>query len=750
MKTKLKLLSTSMAAAVAASAFSVTTFAQENVIEEIIVTANKREESLSDIAFSIQALTENELSNKGVESVRDLVNVVPGLSAQSTFSEIGGAVSLRAVRSIVGHDSTVGFYFDEAPVTYLGYGYTPTTDVFDLERLEVLKGPQGTLYGASSMSGAIKIITKDPDASAGFGGAVQVSANTTRGGDETYSGDIALNLPIVEDVLAARVVYGKRDVGGYIDDGSAGAPLGENINTKDFETVRAKLKFTPNDRLTVEALYWETEAEDILGNTVESEDPEDLLILAQGGQVTTYDSDLETISLSASYDLGSVIVEYAYSNSDIAAPLDFRQGGIVATGATTTEQDTHELRFVSSSDEPFQWIGGFFYRDAERPSGLAVSFPFAPGGPSFSTPFANTTLTSESYAVFGEFSYEVNNWTFLVGGRYFTDDRTGVTTTDALEGALNPADPFGEAGPNFALLSLQEPGPFKVTESNEQEFNEFSPKINIKYNFENGNMAYFNAAKGFRSGFLNFGILKGGVAAVGLNPADFEVIDPDTLWSYELGSKGLLGESTSYDVAVYYTDWNNLVQQIQSGGPNPLGLLANIGDAEIYGIEFAFTWNTSVEGLSITARGNFMDSEVDLDPGFEGSVQFEATEYGSLGDGKVSAISHENANLSVDYVTDISSSIEMSLNATAIYRGAQSDAYAIRERTTSTGAVVSADSEDHTLLNLNATFASEAGWSATLFVHNVFDEIYRNSTFDGRLFGVNPPRQIGVTLGYDF
>ena len=727
---------------------------EERELEEIVVTANKREEAVSDIAFSIQALDQQDLSNRGVLGIRELVTVVPGMSAQSDFQATGGGTSLRAVRSIVGHDSTVGYYFDDAPMTYLGYGYTPNTDIFDLERVEVLKGPQGTLYGASSMSGAIKIITKDPDASAGFGGSVGVTGYSTQGGDFSHSFGVALNLPLVEHVLAARVVYGEREVGGFIDDGGVGAPLGEDINPKENDYTRLKLKFTPNDRLTLEAMYWEAYSWDILGNTVESSSADDLEILNQGGVVTTYENEVEVITLSASYEFDSALVEYVYSTSEIGAPLDFLQGAIIATGGGWTEQDTHELRVLSNTDSPLQWIGGIYYRDAVRPFGLDLAFPLTFLDPTgiipFSVPSTFTPLTSESYALFGEISYQFDNWTVLVGGRQFEDERTGQTRFDALENPiLNPADPFGLTGFNVALLADQVPGPYMVTDADEADFSEFSSKFNVKYDFDNGNMAYLNIAKGTRSGFLNFGDLRNSVAALGLDPNDFRVITPDTVLSYELGSKGFLGESLSYEVALYFTDWEDMVQQLNSGGPNPLGMLANIGDAEIYGVEFAFTWYTGVEGLSLTARGNFMDSEVDLISFLEGTSFAEGLVYGPHGDGKVTAISHENLNVSADYVTTLGNDLDLTLNATAIYRGEQSDALAKLFRNPPHSAVP-AVSEDYTLVNVSARLDSPSGWNGTLFVRNLFDEVSFSSVFDGRLLGVTLPRRIGLTLGYDF
>ena len=733
MNTKLKLLPISMSAAIAAATASMPAFAQEGVMEEIVVTASKRAQAITDVPFSIQAISQESLDNQGTDNISDMFMSVPGLSPQSSFSELQGGVSMRGIRSIVGHESTVGFYYDDVPFVFLGNGTIPNTDIFDVERVEILKGPQGTLYGSSSMSGAIKVITKDPDASAGFGGSVQGSAYATRGGDESYSGDVALNVPIIEDQLAARFVYSKSDVGGYIDDGSAGAPLGKNINPKEYDTFRAKLKFTPNDQLTIKAMYWKSEGEDVFGHTVESDNPEDVLILNQAGApATVYEMTTEATNLSFSYDFDSFLAEYSYSVSEIEVPLNFFQGVIIARANTESTSKTHELRLLSNSDSPFQWIGGFNYRDADYfQDDLDIQF----GG--LGLPLSDNLLDSESYAVFGELSYEVGQWTFLVGGRYFEDERKGALITDTPEATL-----FG-----FEDLSQRAPGPFVATNFGD-EFDNTSLKVNVKYELDNGNTVYFNAAEGFRSGFLNIAGVANGVAAVGLNPADFQVIDPDTVLSLELGSKGVLG-AVSYDVAVYWSDWEDFVQQISNNTPAPIGLLANLGDAEVYGIEFGAVWATDVDGLTVTARGNLMDSEVDLDPGFASATAFlETLEYGPNGNGKISGIAHSQFNLAFDYVKPVGDSMEMAFNLTANYRSEQSDNYAALTRV---GTTESARSDANTLINMSAKLSGDAGWHATLFVRNLLDEVYVQSTFDrARIRGVNPPRQIGVTLGYDF
>ena len=209
-----KAIACSAACLVALSAPALVSAAEMEEIEEIVVTANKRAQNLSDISYSVQALNEDDLRNTGVTSILDLTRVVPGLSATSTFNATSNNLGMRGVRGFVGHDSPVGFYMDESPITMLGYGFVPSLEMFDVERVEVLKGPQGTLYGASSLGGAIKVITNEADASA-FGGSVRLSGYNTEDGDDSYSFDAALNVPLIQDVLAVRLVHSRAGSGWF-------------------------------------------------------------------------------------------------------------------------------------------------------------------------------------------------------------------------------------------------------------------------------------------------------------------------------------------------------------------------------------------------------------------------------------------------------------------------------------------------------------------------------------------------------
>ena len=233
-------------------------------IEEIIVTATKRGEvSVQDIAGGITAITGDTIDKHDLRSLEDFSRLEPGLQ----YATQGVGDTQLIIRGISSPgDSTVGVYFDETPITggnfQDGGGRTPDIGAYDIERIEVLKGPQGTLFGASSMSGAVRIITNKPDASA-FDMNISAGMETVEHGDEGYSVNAAINVPLIADTLALRLVGWQKEQGGYIDQyAGLNAPTElKDANDSEITGGRIMARLTPNENLTVDAFYQMQETE---------------------------------------------------------------------------------------------------------------------------------------------------------------------------------------------------------------------------------------------------------------------------------------------------------------------------------------------------------------------------------------------------------------------------------------------------------------------------------------------------------
>ncbi len=226
-------------------------------LDEIIVTAQKRSQSIQDIPISITAMTQETMDRAGIDSLEEFAYKVPGLaiSGQSngrTQLNIRGISSGEIRRDNSRATETVGIYFDEVPLSIALYN--PNMEPFDLERVEVLRGPQGTLYGSGSLAGTIRLVSRAPVMNE-FEGLIDAGYTSVDDGDTGYSLKGVLNIPISDDTLAARVVAYQIDEAGWIDNLSDGPGGGEDVNSSSRSGIRASLLWTPTERLSIRPTY---------------------------------------------------------------------------------------------------------------------------------------------------------------------------------------------------------------------------------------------------------------------------------------------------------------------------------------------------------------------------------------------------------------------------------------------------------------------------------------------------------------
>lgn len=641
-------------------------------LEEIVVTAQKRREALTDVPIAVQAFHGDELGQPGQRDLTDIISLVPG------GSSIGGAgpglttLQIRGISSGATGDATVSYYLDELAYGVVGFQYSPPANLFDVERVEVLRGPQGTLYGQGAMGGTIKIITHDPVLDQyEFKG--QLGGSDTEDGDESYEAAVAANLPLVTGKLAIRAVAGLERRGGFAE--SVDFPEESDVNPNDGQNYRVKLKSQFNDRLAVTLGYWRyINEQDFLPYLMVLDPP---TLGPAGGYRGSSDSEYSFPSalIEADFERFSVVSASSYIDGTLTLKSGFVIPGFTGISATdfAFKDFTQEVRAISNDTGRFRWIAGAFYRDARSDQdslteGVLNNFPI--------NVRTIATRNSESWAVFGEMSTELLHGRVkpLVGLRYFADSREIIderTTTGQF--ARNTGD-----------------------------FDSVSPRFNLSVFPRDNCLLYFNVAKGFRSGNLQSDLSVATAAAFGI--VITPIIDPDTVWSYELGSKvELLNHMLTIEGAAYYNDWND----IQLTFATPVQSSVNGGDAHTTGLDLALMYQVPGTGLSLGLSGNINESEYDsIDPSIAGRVVT------AVEGARLPGVPKSTFTVDATYQREVGSSgLGGYANIAYTYRASQIDL---------TTGLESANIDD---LSLKLGVESETGhWGAYLFGTNILDD----------------------------
>jgi iron complex outermembrane recepter protein len=713
-------------AASLASGFTAAQDAENSVaLEEVIVTATKRSESLQDVPMSITAMSGDSLERIGATTLLDFAVKVPNLGmayeADGRFDS-----SSPSIRGVFGMGTT-GFYIDD---TQVNSSILPR--VMDVQRVEVLRGPQGSLYGARSMGGTIRMITKQPNLS-DIEGAVHVSASTVEDGGENGLIDGSINIPVVEDKFAIRLsgyygqnsgIYDRVYQESWIEAGSGAVrpspgpafSKNEDIDDEDYfgGQIAALWQITDNLSFTPRYMFQEVDADGMPfadidpENTTEErffdtkENGTDEWFIASG--VFNWELDSGTIVSSTSWyerETDESEEEHTFLhnlfNEVIGIPIDPLESRL--STIENYETLSHETRFISNFNGDWQLTAGVFYQDNEFDheypravqTGLAQALDDFTGIPGFGQEafglsdddliFVTQTLTETTeIAVFGEISYAFNeSWTLTAGGRYY----------DTEVKAKNFADGFANSGVS--------------SYDNKQDESGFNPKVTVDWVVNDEVNAYATASKGFRVGGIN-GNLPAGLCGEeldekGINPSETESYDSDELWSYELGFKSTLADNrVTLNAAIFYIDWTDVQQQ------NRLAcgfqFVANAGEAESKGAELELS-AAITSGLTGTLGVGYTDASI-TDTGDVPGVE--------KGD-NILGVPDWTANGSLEYIFPISGSWEGLARADANYYG---------ESTTAPSGEVRVR-DDWAVLNLRVGMINEA-WEVILFADNVTDE----------------------------
>ena len=629
------------------------------ILEEVIVTAQKREQNLQDVAVSVQVLSNQQLENLNVRSFSDFIDFLPTVSYTSQGGPGGPGFAQVYMRGIAsggdGNHSasmpSVGYYLDEQPVTTINQ--VLDIHMYDIARVETLAGPQGTLYGQGSQSGTIRIITNKPEMGVSKGG-YDLEVNTVKSGDVGYNLNGFWNIPLGERA-AIRLVGWYKDVGGYIDQVPTtmtfpgpqsstinnSAFVGKNQNTVQTAGLRALLKIDLNDNWSVtpgimyqtsdNEGYWDHNPE-LFGDLktgrlwpASGTDDWYQASLTLNGSI----GDVDVVYAGAyldrqqdyQYDYSSYTEYWAYylTNPDYYdAPgycVYYNASGDCAIGTQYVDaknkftRNSHELRFQSSPDQRLRWIGGLFYQKQEHNFDLQWIVPDSDTATSV-VQGSNTVWQTyqiredRDKAVFGELTFDfTDKFTGTVGARYFEYENSlyGFNgflrhcTGQYIDGEFVEI-PAGEGG------EVQYPCFDTRVLDDVAKGNDWAFKGNLEYRIDDDKMIYATWSEGFRAGGVNRARVPG-----------IPKYAPDFVTNYEIGWKTTLADGrVRFNGAVYLLDWDDFQFGFLDFTISNLTIVQNVGNSRTKGVEWDLTWAMN-DSNTLTFAGSYNDAKLKTD-----------------------------------------------------------------------------------------------------------------------------------------
>ncbi len=571
------------------------------VLQEILVTATKRSENIQNVPLSITALSDQVIEHAGISTFEDYAAKVPNLTFASGLGIIDGRQV--AIRGVQGADTT-GFYIDDLPIPA-----TMDPRVVDLDRIEVLRGPQGTLYGSRSMGGTVRLITHAPDLDS-MTARVHVLGSQVDSGGNGYQTDATVNLPLVDHQAAIRLTGFVGTDGAFIsrefpNPAHPSELTSVKVARNDFSGGMASLLWKPSDNFTVRPILM-TQSSGLNGfpladnssNTMSQVRPLDVPEPAYdrwtyGGMSLTYSTPIGDIVSASSWFSRRV-----YESEDLSQYVAYAFGTPLLPGSIDTWKYGHsfveELRFSSRFNGPLQFTGGLYLQRAKNNYDQNSTVPGlnASSGGTLGTDLVYAVYgpgSTKEDAVFGEFTYQITQrWSLTAGARYSIVDISQFLFNSGLAGA-GSTNPGGE-----------------------EIDHDTSPKFVIKYE-QNADLSYYAlASKGFRPGDGQGpppeSFCGADYAASGLTPADLSHYKADYLWNYEIGAKStLFDRSVTLNGALFWIDWKD-IQQYQRFSCG-YDFTVNAGAAESRGGEVELS-AVPFRGLTVTTGIGYTDAKI--------------------------------------------------------------------------------------------------------------------------------------------
>ena len=663
---KKKLLCQSISAVVATALGASVAHAAQ--LEEVVVTATKRSESAQDIPITIQTLGEETLDDLGIGNFKDYIRYLAGVTSggrgpgrnEVFIRGVSAGKGGLKIAGAVGLEPNVAMYLDEAPISMGGRNIDPY--MTDMNRVEVLPGPQGTLYGASSQAGTVRLITNKPEFNE-FSAGFDVSVSETSGADGSNAVEAYANIPIIDDTLAARIAVYNVKEGGYINNIRATKQIGlqnpgfggvvpetravarndqlaeDNFNDATYEGFRVGVRWAPNEDWDLQLQHTsqtiETDGvwdfDPTLGdlNSVSfqpdtAEDEFDLTTWTVTGRLASLDVIytgsyldrlVEGISDYSGYaDVGPYIPYYicdypGYANcGDPAFYLDQYYN---------TERTTHEFRLNTDMDRRLRLLVGGFYDDTENIERGDWTYPatvaqgFAPNAPIPGATSSNPNARNPGVAFFNDFTRTKEELSFF-GEAYFdiTDSLTatvGARRYD-IEIGLNGSSNFANRDWGSGDMDWGRNVDEVLEGASPADLSETILKFNLQWDINDDVMVYGTWSEGYRPGGFN---RNGGSSKVpGVPPFVPDFYQSDEVTNMEFGWKmSLLNQALRFNGSIYRVEWEAMQIGVLDFDISNLTFIDNVSDAEINGVEIDAAW-LPTDNLSLFANLSFNDTEL--------------------------------------------------------------------------------------------------------------------------------------------
>jgi iron complex outermembrane receptor protein len=721
----------------------------DDVLDVIVVTAQKREQSLIDVPLAISAIGQREIEAAGIESIADFYRRVPS----TAVIDQGAArknVIIRGIQTSTSTESSVtDVYLDEQRITTAIATGDPR--IFDMNRVEVLRGPQGTLFGGGSLAGTIRYITNRANVSEFETNIAASLSSTDKADGENYSLDAMVNIPIVEDKFAIRLVGYLNEDAGYLNNTLLNLT---DVGAIENSGARIGLRWKPNDPFTADYKYVYQDLKQSGFPEARGRNPDALDQASATATEEWLSNEMQMHDLTMSYDFdgfatltsstGYLQMDFVRHNDvSLSWARNFEGDDSITTSTLLSDYDpllrlfidddndnytlSQELRLVSDfdDDDRFSWMAGIYYEDGEED--VAVGDFTPPGGGAFIGTFNYmgeqvdwlfkedfTTFLTQT-AVFGELTWFVTDRLQLTGGYRHSEFESNFSAFAII------GEEEDEDNPGDALIDEITTDPFP------EEFDTF--KFNASYSLGENSLLFIQSAEGFRLGFgsevpppldpgcggfvLDF-LIENGLGDF-LVDGRLPGVTSDTLWMHEIGFKGSFAEGKGvFSTGVFYGDWEDIQVEVEIDDPSGqcnTGFAANAASATSKGVEGEFSY-AFTDRFMMSGSGSWVDATLDKDEPFLGAVGGE----------RLPGSPDLQLSISGDYVWPLSNGNSTFARVDAQYIGEILGAFEFGDPRNESG--------KYTVVNLRAGYEAEK-YSVTVFVDNALNE--RGNVFSNGL-----------------